>query len=94
MLSRLRLRRLNLGYAQISVEHLTGIPQSRISLIERGFRVPIAREQAELARALKCNIEEIAAEDWPGNEAPTLAPPKDSDEAGSTGPSKPPHKHS
>ena len=65
MPSRLRLERLQKELSQYQLERRTGIAQARLSLLERGFRVPTVEEQAKLADALGCSVEEIRTEDWP-----------------------------
>lgn len=52
-------RRFELGFSQYEVEKLSGIPQSRISLIEKGYRQPSMEEKKKLAKTLRAEIQEL-----------------------------------
>jgi transcriptional regulator with XRE-family HTH domain len=52
-------RRFELGFSQYEVEKLSGIPQSRISLIEKGYREPSMEEKKRLAKTLRAEIQEL-----------------------------------
>lgn len=52
-MNKIKKRRRDLELTQYQVEKLTGIQQSRLSLIESGYREPNAREREMLARALR-----------------------------------------
>lgn len=59
MISPIRTKRF---FTQISIYDLsirTGIDPARISLIERGYKIPRADEKEKIARALGCEIEDI-----------------------------------
>jgi DNA-binding XRE family transcriptional regulator len=47
----------------------TGIHQSRISLIERGYINPSRMEKRKIAKALGCKVEEIFPSDQEANHA-------------------------
>lgn len=51
---------------QYELNRRTGIPQSKISLIERGYVEPNENEKAAVANALEVGIEEI---EWGPNNA-------------------------
>jgi len=57
-MSRLKQQRLRLEISQYELEKASGIRQSKISLIEAGFRIPSVDEKSKLAKALNVN------EDW------------------------------
>ena len=56
---KLREARFKKRYNQWDVSLKTGIPQSKVSLIERGYVNPNEDEKKRLARALDCQIEEM-----------------------------------
>ncbi len=56
--SRLRLERIKQGKTQIDIFLVTGIPQWRISLLERGIS-PKDEEAKKLARVLKVPSKEL-----------------------------------
>lgn len=63
MLSPLREKRF---YAQITIYDLsqkTGIDPAKISLIERGYKIPREDEKKSLAYALGCQAEELFSDD-------------------------------
>ena len=66
MVSRLKLQRISKEVTQIDLWMKTGIPQWRISLIERGIH-PKAEEAEELAKALDCKVADIFP--WNSGEA-------------------------
>lgn len=58
MVSSLKIERIKKEITQVDLWMKTGIPQWRISLIERG--IPPRRDEAKkIARALSCQVEEI-----------------------------------
>jgi predicted transcriptional regulator len=63
MMTRVRERReqLQVAFSQYHLARLAHIPQSRISLIERGLVEPRPDERERLAQALRCAEEEL----WP-----------------------------
>lgn len=61
-LSGLKARRLAMGYSQYEVEKLTGIHQTRLSLVENGYREPSNEEKKILAKTLRCNVGELFPE--------------------------------
>jgi len=58
----LKTARFFKGFNQWDISIKTGIPQSRISLIERGYVDPKDEEKKALAEALNCRKEEIFPE--------------------------------
>ena len=58
MVSDMRLERIKKEITQIDLWMKTGIPQWRVSLIERGI-LPKKEEAEKIAEALDCQIEEI-----------------------------------
>jgi len=59
MISRMREKRF---YAQLSIYEMskkTGIDPGRISLIERGYKVPRDDEKHKIAKALSVRVEEL-----------------------------------
>ena len=56
-LKKLRQTRLELGFKQSHISHLTGIPQSTISRIEKGERSPTIKEVSQIIQVL--NIKPI-----------------------------------
>lgn len=55
----LRLKRLEKGLTQYSLYYLTKVPQSYISLAEKGFPVLKKDHKEKIAKALQVKIEEI-----------------------------------
>ena len=47
------------GLNQWDISIKTGIPQSKLSLIERGYVNPKEHEKKKIAKALNCKVEEI-----------------------------------
>ena len=62
-MSRIRTRReaLRVEFSQHHLAKLTGIPQTKISLIERGLVESSLHEKERLANALQCKVVEL----WP-----------------------------
>jgi len=58
MVSRIRLERIKKEITQIDLWMKTGIPQWRISLIERGI-MPKLDEKEKIAKALSCKVTDI-----------------------------------
>lgn len=56
--SKIKLQRIIRGLSQSRLTIVTGIPQWRISLIERGV-VPTCEEAARIAAALGCRPEDV-----------------------------------
>lgn len=59
MISPLRRKRF---FGELSIYALgqkTGIDPARISLIERGYKIPREDEKEKIAQALDCQVEEI-----------------------------------
>jgi len=48
---------------QWDLRRKTGIHQSKISLIERGYVIPKEDEKARIARALRCRVQDIFPSD-------------------------------
>ncbi len=63
MISNLKLQRIQREITQIDLWMSTGIPQWRISLIERGIR-PKPEEAEGISKALDVPVDEI----WPAEE--------------------------
>jgi transcriptional regulator with XRE-family HTH domain len=65
-MSRIRARReaLRVEFSQHHLAKLTGIPQTKISLIERDLVDPTAEEREKIARALQCDVVAL----WPEQE--------------------------
>ena len=59
MISALRQKRFFAQKTIYAVGQLTGIDPARISLIERGYKVPREDEKQKLAEVLECSVEEI-----------------------------------
>ena len=55
----LREARFFKGFNQWDISIKTGIPQSRLSLMERGYVMPKDEEKKAIAKALQSNVEEI-----------------------------------
>jgi transcriptional regulator with XRE-family HTH domain len=58
-LKKLRQTRLELGFKQSYISHLTGIPQSTISRIEKGERSPTIDEVVKIMQVLNMKPIEI-----------------------------------
>lgn len=63
-----RREQLRVAFTQYHLARLTAIPQSRISLIERGLVEPKADERERIAQALACPQWEL----WPPDTSPPL----------------------
>ena len=75
-MNRMRARReeLRVEFSQHHVAKLAGIPQAKISLIERELVDPTPDEQGRIAKALQCTVPEL----WPnfeGVDCPYCASP-------------------
>ena len=55
----LREARFFKGFNQYDIALKTGIPQSKISLIERGYIEPRDDEKEKIAKALNCQVADI-----------------------------------
>ena len=58
----LRMERILKGFNQYDIALKTGIPQSKISLIERGYLEPKKEEKRKIAKALNLKVSEIFPE--------------------------------
>jgi len=58
-MNKIKKRRLELEFTQYQVEKLTGINQSKLSLIEAGYREPTAEEKKKIARVLRTEAQEL-----------------------------------
>lgn len=56
----IRSRREALGLSQVQVAAEAGIAQSMLCQIERGTKNPSLQVSMEIARILKCNVEDLA----------------------------------
>jgi transcriptional regulator with XRE-family HTH domain len=63
MLSRLRRKRLLKELTLYDLQARTGIDSGRISLIERGYRIPKEDEKEKLSKALNCRVVDLFASD-------------------------------
>ena len=57
----IRNLRVNLGINQGELAQQTGITQAMMSQIERGSKVPSLPLSAEIARVLKCSVDDLLA---------------------------------
>lgn len=64
----LREKRFHKRFSQYDITIKTGIQQSRLSLIERGYVTPKEVEKKAIATALNCKLEEI----FPADEVCTI----------------------
>ena len=55
----LREARFHKGLNQWDISVKTGIPQSKLSLIERGYVKPKEHEKKKIAKALSCKVVDI-----------------------------------
>jgi transcriptional regulator with XRE-family HTH domain len=55
----LRELRFKKGKTQYDICKFSGVPQSRISLIERGYIEPTRKEKIAIAKALKIDFKKI-----------------------------------
>ena len=67
MENRLKIQRAIREVNQLDIFLKTGISQSRLSLIERGYAIPKDEEKQRLAKFLKCKIADIFPENGGGN---------------------------
>lgn len=58
-MNKIKKRRLELEFTQYQVEKLTGINQSKLSLIEAGYREPAPEEKKKIAKVLRTEIHEL-----------------------------------
>ena len=58
-MNKVKKRRLELEFTQYQLEKLTGINQSKLSLIEAGYRNPTPEEKKKIARVLRAEIQEL-----------------------------------
>lgn len=58
-MNKVKKRRLELEFTQYEVEKLSGINQSKLSLIEKGYREPSLEEKKRLAKVLKSEVHEL-----------------------------------
>ncbi len=63
MLSPLRKARLLRELSIYDVHQKTGVDTAKISLIERGYKIPSEAEKKRLAKALKTRVEEVFPEE-------------------------------
>lgn len=53
-----RIRRLK-DFTQYELSRKTQIPQSTLSLIERGYQLPSLKMQRKISRVLRCKVEKV-----------------------------------
>ena len=58
-MNKVKKRRLELEFSQYQLERLTGINQSKLSLIEAGYREPTHEEKKKIAKVLRTEIHEL-----------------------------------
>ena len=58
-MNKIKRRRLELEFTQYQLEKLTGINQSKLSLIEAGYREPTVEEKKKIAKVLKIEAQEL-----------------------------------
>ena len=63
MIFPLRQKRFESQISQHLLSCLTGIPQSRLSLFERGLAIPREDEKKKIAKALKVQVKQIFPND-------------------------------
>jgi transcriptional regulator with XRE-family HTH domain len=61
-MNKVKRRRLELEFTQYDVEKLTGIKQSKLSLIEGGYREPSPEEKKKIAKVLRSEIQGLFEE--------------------------------
>lgn len=60
----LKIERIKRNKTQYLLSHETGVPQSTISLFEKGFKQPTKEQAKKIADTLQINIKEIFPESW------------------------------
>jgi transcriptional regulator with XRE-family HTH domain len=58
-MNQIKMRRLQLEFTQLDLEKLSGISQTRISLIENDYREPNSDERKKLSKILRASEEEL-----------------------------------
>lgn len=58
-MNRIKKRRLELEFTQYDIEKLSGINQSKLSLIEAGYREPTPEEKKKIAKVLRTDVQEL-----------------------------------
>lgn len=58
----IKIKRVIRGLTQYDLMAETGIPQSRLSLIERGYIIPKDEEKTKLAQCLGCKEKDLFPE--------------------------------
>ena len=58
-MNKVKKRRLDLEFSQYQLEKLTGINQSKLSLIEAGYRNPTPEEKKKIAKVLRTEVQEL-----------------------------------
>ena len=58
-MNKVKKRRLDLEFSQYQLEKLTGINQSKLSLIEAGYREPTPEEKKKIAQVLRTKAQEL-----------------------------------
>ena len=53
----MKARRKELGISQIALSTRSGVPQSTVSAVERGDRVPTAETMMSIAKGLRCSVD-------------------------------------
>lgn len=67
-----KARRKALGISQIALSMRSGVPQSTVSAVERGDRVPTAETIMMLAKGLRCSTDALLYGEENVNEKPAV----------------------
>lgn len=66
----MKARRTELKMTQVDLSKRSGVPQSTISAVERGARVPTSETMLLLAKGLRCSVDFLLSGDDDNNEKP------------------------
>ncbi len=66
----MKARRKELKMTQVSLSERSGVPQSTVSAVERGARVPTSETMQLLAKGLRCSVDFLLNGDNNGQEKP------------------------
>lgn len=58
-MNKIKRRRLELEFTQYDIEKLIGINQSKLSLIEAGYREATPEEKKKIAKVLRTEVHEL-----------------------------------
>ncbi len=68
----MKARRKELGISQIALSTRCGVPQSTVSAVERGDRVPNSETMMQLAKGLRCSVDFLLYGEDGANEKPAV----------------------